>query len=415
MPIASGAARREWRSGWKLPVAAAVGDSMSGLQTYSIGSFLIALEAEFAWKRSEILLGLTLSGLIIAAANVFVGAIIDRFGPRRVGIAGVVATTSAFALLGTVNGSLVQWFALWTLIGLCSVWVQAVTWTNAVAARFDAGRGLAIGMTLAGGSAGGALLPIAASLLVLHLGWRHAFFAVAGLSALIVLPVLLRYFDDGRGRRASPGEPPPSEVRSLPGKTLGEGLRMPAFYRLLLTGGLFSFCATGIAVNLVPLLVETGASALRAASLASLIGVLAIAARLTVGYLLDRLPAVLVGAAMFTLPILGAALLMFGGANLAAQIVAVMTFGVMLGGEYDIIAYLATRHFGMRSFGALLGALVTALALGAAFGPYAAGAMHDHFGDYRLFLALAIALMVIGAVTLVGLRTPETLDPCELA
>jgi len=407
LPPAS-SAWQEWRSNWRLPVAAGLGDTLSGLPHYAIGAFVLPLQGAFGWSHSTVLSGLTLCGLIVAAGNMPVGMLIDRIGARLVGLVGIVVVTAAVALLGLADGSLTRWMLLWALVGVGTLLVQALVWTNAVAARFDAARGAALGVTLAGGSLGAAVFPLLATAMIATFGWQTGFPAIAAVCLFCVFPIVFLWFHDGRRRNASPaGAASAAQAEELPGLTLREGLRVPAFYRLLLAGGLFSLCAMGLTVNLVPLLVETGASPLRAASLAGLIGILGMASRLGVGYVLDRISPARVGATIFALPILGAGALLVAGDVFGAQLFAVVTFGIMLGGAYDIIAYLATRHFGLRNFGALLGALVTALALGAAVGPLAAAALRDQFGNYELVLCIAMALMAVCAVTLLGLREPS--------
>ncbi|MCK9564309.1 MAG: hypothetical protein M0R02_16465, partial [Bacteroidales bacterium] len=164
-------------------------------------------------------------------------------------------------------------------------------------------------------------------------------------------------------------------------------------------------------VHFVPILTDGGADPLSAAGMASLIGIFSIVGRLATGLLLDRFPGHFVGAAACLLPIVASALLLFDGTNPISQALAAIALGLTLGAEVDVIAYLATRHFGLRNFGALYGALVMALAMGTAFGPLAAGAVFDHFGSYAEFLILAAGLMTVSAISLLSLgHPPASLD-----
>jgi MFS family permease len=97
-------------------------------------------------------------------------------------------------------------------------------------------------------------------------------------------------------------------------------------------------------------------------------------------------------------------LLLFDGANPLSQAAAASIFGLTVGAEIDVIAYLAARQFGLKSFGSLFGGIVTALALGVAFGPLAAGAAFDRYGTYVPFLGLTMLLMAISSVALASLR-----------
>lgn len=91
---------------------------------------------------------------------------------------------------------------------------------------------------------------------------------------------------------------------------------------------------------------------------------------------------------------------------------AAAVLGLTVGSEVDVIAYLAARHFGLKNFGALYGALVMALSLGTSFGPLAAGAVFDRYASYARFLMLAMALMAVSAAALVSLGpTPTAVTP----
>ena len=126
--------------------------------------------------------------------------------------------------------------------------------------------------------------------------------------------------------------------------------------------------------------------------------------------MLDKYPGHLVGAAAFVIPILACVLLLFDGANPLSQAVAAAIFGLTLGSEVDVIAYLASKHFGLRNFGALYGVLQMALALGTAFGPLAAGAVFDRYESYAPFLMLTMVLMAASAIALTSLGpTPSKL------
>jgi MFS family permease len=128
-------AGQEWRRYWPLPVAAAVGYSMLGLQTYAIGPFVVPLEAEFGWSRAEVMMGLTLSNIVGVCVNLIIGMAVDRLGPRRVALSGLVVKAGAFALLATATGTILNWSLLWVLVAFGAMLVQSTVWSSAVASR----------------------------------------------------------------------------------------------------------------------------------------------------------------------------------------------------------------------------------------------------------------------------------------
>ncbi|PEG38877.1 MFS transporter [Mycolicibacterium duvalii] len=387
---------------------------MGVIHVYCLGAFMAPLQDEFGWSRAQASAGLTIVGMAAAVAALPIGLMVDRLGPRRVGLCGVTLMAATFALMGSATGSMVNWILLWALLSFASFWVQTTVWTSAVASRFEASRGLAFAVTLSGGSLAAAVFPPLATALIGIWGWRGAFVGLGLMWGALVLLTVALFFRGAQDERAGrAGEPPaaapgPVPVTApaveLPGVTLRAGLRSLTFYQLLLAAGLFAFTTLGVVVHLVPILRDAGAEPLAAAGTASLVGVFSIVGRLGVGLLLDRFPGRVVGAGAYLVPIAGSALLLFDGANPVSQTLAAALFGLTLGAEVDVIAYLASRYFGLRNFGGLFGGLVAALSLGTAFGPLASGATSDHFGSYAPFLVSTMVLMGVSSVALALLR-----------
>ena len=109
----------------------------------------------------------------------------------------------------------------------------------------------------------------------------------------------------------------------------------------------------GLLVHFVPLLNDLGADSIRAAEITSLLGLASVCGRIGVGLLLDRFSATLVTVATLLLAASGALLLYIFGLGFAP--LAVMLIGLAAGAEVDLIAYLCSRYFGVRSYGAIYG------------------------------------------------------------
>lgn len=408
----------EWKRYGLLPIAAAIGYSTMAIQTYGVGPFVVPLEQEFGWSRAQIMAGLTISNAFGVMLNFAVGVLADKVGPRRVGIAGVVVKSTAIMMLATASGTFLNWSMLWVLVALGAVLAQANVWASAVASRFDRGRGLAIAIALSGSSFCAAIIPILATWLIGEFGWRMAFAGLGLIWCAVALPVVLLLFrgrqDDIRTGRepvethmadaSLDGGAPKSAI--LPGMSIREGLRKPAFWSLLIASFSFAFYTMAVAPNLVPMLGEKGSSVAGAAQIASLVGIVSIIARISAGFLLDHFSARLLGTVVFLLPVFGCAIML--GENLSYLILAlgVISFGVTIGAEYDIVFYLVSRHFGLRSFASLMGGMLTAGAFGGAVAPVVTGWMHDIFGDYDPMLMVLMGLMAAGALA-IALIGPE--------
>jgi MFS family permease len=402
----------EWRSSFMLPVAAALGYSTSVIHIYGLGPYLEPLQTAFGWSRSQATVGLTIATFINAIFCVPIGALVDRLGPRVVGLIGIVSTSGAFALMGTATGDPTNWYFLWSVLAFATLPVQATIWTSAVASRFEVSRGFALAMTLCGASVGASVFPLLATSLINAYGWRTAFFIEGAIWATIAFPMLVFFF---RGARDAQGLSTRTAVaegsnrassRVVTGVSVSEGLRSFVFYRLFIASALFTFTIIALVVHFVPILKDRGAEPMVAAGIASLVGVFSIIGRIATGVLLDRFRASLVGAAVFLLPIGACLLLLFSGDRRIAQVVAAAVVGLTLGSEVDVIVYLTTRHFGLKNFGTLYGGLLTALSLGTAFGPLAAAAIYDRHGSYELFLMLTMICMGASGVALLTLPRP---------
>jgi MFS family permease len=394
-------AREEWRANPLLPVAAGLGYATSVIHIYGIGPFYGPTAAEFGWSRTEVTFGLTIATLVQAVGGVFIGLAVDRFGPRRFGVIGLVLLGLAFAALGSANGSLLNWYLLWGLIALAALPVQASVWTSAVASRFTASRGMAFAVTLCGASIAAGVFPPMATALIGALGWRAAFPVQAAVWLAIAFPVIFIFFhgryDKGRRQKT---EDLGSKPADLPGASLKEGLRSSVYHRLFVASLLFTFTIIALVVHFTAILGDAGASPMAAAGIASVIGWFSLAGRLGTGMLLDRLPASLVGAAVFMLPVAGCLLLLLGGGSFLAMAGASALIGLTLGAEIDVVVYLLTRHFGLRNFGGLYGGLLAALSIGTAIGPLAAAQFYDRTGSYAGFLWLALGFMAASSVAI---------------
>jgi MFS family permease len=315
-----------------------------------------------------------------------------------------------------VSSSVLNWQLLWILVGIGAVLAQANVWASAVASRFDRGRGFAIAVTLSGSSFCAAIIPIIATWLIGEFGWRMAFVYLGGGWMLVALPVVYLWFrgerdeqrEAAKRRPVAESEEPDEPVAELPGLSISEGLSRPAFWQLLIASFAFASYTMSVAPNLVPMLGEKGTTPATAAVLAGLVGVVGWIARVSAGFLLDIMSARLLGTFVFLLPVLGCGLLLGDAPSYAVLTACVVSFGITIGAEYDVVFYLVSRHFGLKSFASLMGGMLTVGAFGGAVAPFVSGWLHDSFGNYNPMLMVLMALMGAGALAIATMgRPPE--------
>lgn len=398
----------EWRTFGTLPFAAMFGYSVSVIHIYGIYPYILPITTEFGWSRAEFTGAFTLAILFQALCAVPLGMLVDRFGSRRLGLAGVVMLCAAFTMLGKASGGLVNWYLIWGLITLVALPVQATVWTSAVASRFTASRGMALAVTLCGASVAQFVFPPLATWLIGAYGWRTAFLGHGLIWLVIVLPFVFFYF---RGAKDQAPSLVPQPTVHHDSTTYAEGLRSTVYLRLFFASLAFTFTVVALNFQFMPILDGWGIEPTAAAWLASLIGLASIAGRLTTGWLIDRYRASWVGGSVFLLPVAAVLLLLFGRDFAVSPAAVAILLGLTLGAEVDVIVYLTTRFFGLRSFGALYGGLLAALSIGTAIGPLVASAIYDASKSYDRFFWLAIALLLASSVALFSLpRPPGTLD-----
>ncbi len=397
----------EWRAHGVLPVVAALGYATSVIHIYGLGPYIQPISESFGWDRADTTLGLLISTLIQAVMAVPIGMLVDRIGSRRLALFGVMTTCAAVALLGTATGSFSNWVMLWLVIAFASLPVQATIWMSAVASRFQAARGMALAVTLCGASVAQFLFPVIGNHLIEAFGWQKAFAIHAIGWAALLLPILYLFFRGAKDAPAPTQLSASSDVES--GMSLKQGLASPVFLRLLVVSLCLTFAMVGLNVHFFPLLTGAGVAKANAAYIVGLIGIFSLIGRLSTGYLLDRYSASKIGAGMFMLPAIGIGLLLFDPSQTNAVLASAL-FGLALGSEIDVIAYLTTRHFGLKNFGSLYGGILAALSIGTAIGPYIASRIFDATRNYDLFLQMGLAGMILSSLLALSLPQPPQLD-----
>ena len=122
-----------------------------------------------------------------------------------------------------------------------------------------------------------------------------------------------------------------------------------------------------------------------------------------VGHLLDIFPTHSVAFLIFLFPLFGLALMMQQDPGILALVIATAIFGATVGAENDVIIYLVSKYFGIRSFGALLGGINSIAAIAATIGPICAGWIYDRTGTYDMMLWVVGCIMGLGALGMFAL------------
>ncbi|NBC37093.1 MFS transporter [Novosphingobium sp. FSY-8] len=380
----TGAGRREFAMGWPMVLAAAFGVALGtmGMGFYSLGLFVKPLQAEFGWSRAAVSGAATFQQLGIFLSAPVVGLLADRIGVRPIALASYIAMPLALVALSHTGNSVVEWYALWLLVSLAGCGTAPTIWARAVSARFDAARGLALGLMLMGTGSAAVLAPALLGPVIAAHGWRTAAQIMAGVALVGGIAVSLMT---------------PRELRAADraARVSGRFERNRATWLLLAVGAALGLIVAGLIIHLVPMLVDRGMAPVQAASMAASLGVAVIVARVAVGWLFDRFHAPYVAALFLSLPVLSCVLLWAHGPVLPAALM----LGLAAGAEVDMLAFFTGRYARIENYGATYGWILGVFAAGAALGPLLVGYTVDATGNYDLALiASAVGLLAVVAV-----------------
>ncbi len=193
------------------------------------------------------------------------------------------------------------------------------------------------------------------------------------------------------------------ETRVLPGLTLKECMKEWRLWLLAVCLVPISYALGSVIPNLEQILGANGFDISDAVALAGLTGLAVLAGRLIGGILIDKFWAP--GVAFIFLASPAIALWMLASPDLDASTarIAILMIGFGAGVEYDFLAYLVTKYFGMRAYSAIYGFLYAFFALGTGFGPKIMAELAQDGTNWPNTLTTAGILLVIGSLPLLAL------------
>jgi predicted MFS family arabinose efflux permease len=389
----------EFRQGWRVVLASLVGIGLglSPVPFYTIGMLAPELARAFHWPFGKIMGGLTITSLTVLIASPLVGLLADRFGVRKVALASIVLFGCSFAAFSLSQGSLPLFYLTWGAVALGGAGTLPITWTRAVNNWFDMRKGLALGLSLLGTGLFGFFIKPICAWLIAHEGWRATYLVIGAMPVCISLPIAWLFFHDvGKQSRRT-------ETEIVPGLSFAEALRDWRFWVLAVAFVPISFAVGGPIPNMENILATQGFDKAGIATLVPFIGLSVIAGRIIGGWLIDRAWAPGVAFVLLSLPAIGCWLLAHGPIDYRTALFCIALIGFAAGVEYDLMAFLVARYFGMRSYATIYGSLYGCFALGAGVGPLFFGNAFDKTHSYGAMLMISCVILVMSALMLLTL------------
>jgi MFS family permease len=392
----------------------------TGIRT-SFAVFYAALLDEFGWSRGGAAGVQSVSYIIYLILAPLAGGLIDRFGPRRVILPGLVIMCAGLALCRYIS-SLFQFYLFFGVIVATGVtFISIAAYSPILAQWFEKKRGVAVGISVSGMGMGTFLLVPLTQYFISLWGWRTSFVVLAVLILVILFPLTLIFL---RRRPAELGLLPDGAVAGQPPRKRSVEVVDPVWagtdwtvkrifktgrYWALLTFAFMSITPVYLMVtHSVRFLVDKGIERMAAAFFLAMVGIVSLVFRIFWGWLSDRigrestftLGAIILSMAAWSLMLINVT----GIRNLA------YLFSLLLGMGWGVTAPMfisvAADLFQGKRFGLIYGILEGVIGAGCAFGAWFGGFIYDKTQSYQLAFLLC-AVFALASSIVVWLSAPR--------
>ncbi len=379
---------------WWVVVATVLGLIVGAgpINVFAFGVFLKPVTAELGVGRAELSSALTLHSLIGAIACPFFGWLLDRWGARRIMIPGVLLfalVTAGFALMRASPFAVT--YLIFACAGLLAPVQGPIPYSSVTAHWFDRQRGLALGIGMAGVGLGVALMPQLARVLIGAVGWRLAYVGLAAAVLLFAFVPVALFIREPPGLRTRAHR---ASAAALPGMPFAAAIRSPLFWGLGIAFFFDVMAINGTLTHVVALLTDRGMPLMAATGALSGAGLALLAGRTLSGWCLDRFRGAYVAVGFFVMPMIGIALLASGAGGIVPLLGAVAC-GLGIGAEVDLMAFFASRYFGLRDYAKIYGLMFGLFGFGTGIGPALSGASFDLFHSYVPIFVVYEAMLIV--------------------
>lgn len=405
--------KEEWSKGWKIVLSSmfGIGLGLSPLPFYTLAVLSKPIMAEFGWNLGEVLFTFTFLTAGVLVGGPVAGYLTDKYGARRVALISLVFLSIGMFSLSLLSGSLTQFYMIFFFMAVFGSGTLPITWTRAINNNFNVNRGLALGVALMGTGLFGFVAPSFTQFMIDTSGWRSAYVALAMLPLLVALPMAYVFFRD------------PLEEEALANKTTIDSSKIAGmqivdvfkdwrFYVIGLGFLLIGFAVSGLIQVLKYILEAQGYTDQMSASRfmgIGLIGLSVVFGRMIGGYLIDRFWAPGVAFGLLILPAVSCYIFYMPDSPIWMNSIAIIMIGFAAGVEYDIMAFLVSRYFGMKGYGRVYGILYGCFGMGAGLAPGYFGKLLDKDGQTQV-LIVASVLVVAGALSLLTIGKYREFD-----
>lgn len=394
--------------GWKIVACAFLIAVFGwGFGFYGIGVFLAELVERHGWATSSVASAVTVLYLAGAVLIAFVGNAFERFGPRRVVLAGISSMGAAAIGLTWITHPW-QLYVVFPLMAVGWAAMSGAALNIIVAPWFERRRGLAISIAFNGAAVGGVLVVPALVFLIGRIGFKAAVLSLVAVMVGVLTPLVLWLLVRGPEVLGLAPDGDPAAPRAT-GKTVSGSARRTRdfmrtwhFWSVALPFALGLTAQISIIIHQVSFLKPTLGTE-GAAWAVSLTSICAVLGRLAVGLFVDRVNRRAVIAGNFLLQATSIVLMLSASGPVLLYVACAM-FGLGVGNTTSLPSVIVQAEFPKAAFGQVVSTIIAINQFTYSFGPGLLGWLRDGFGSYDaafagcLMLQLAaVAILLFGA------------------
>ena len=375
-----------------------VGTSIGFVQ-YAFQAFVIPLEEEFGWSRTQINLSLSL-GIASSFIAPIAGRFLDKYGSTKIMSLSLLLVTLGFFMRGSMN----ELWQLYLSSILLYVGIPGATQLplgKLMGLWFPKIRGRMIGFTMAGNNFSAVVTVPIATFIILASGWRFAFYAL-GITTLIVLVLVLLFIKDDKNYNFEKKDKNESKKESEKDYELSDAIRTSAFWFLVSGMTLQQFARTTVVIQLVPHFVAKDIGVGLASSMMSAFGIFAVISKLISGWLSDLIPSRFILIIVVILQMIGIQFVLAERQELMWIGSSLMGLGI---GAMGVLGpAITTELFGLKRYSSIFGFINMPIAFPIIIGPIFSGIIFDRYKTYTLAFNLVELLLIISIISFIFVR-----------
>lgn len=381
----------------------------NGIVTLSLKRFYPSLIDVFSWSRAEVTRPVSVFYFALAFLTPIIGALLDRRNPKRIMLIGSFIILLGLALMGRIQ-NLNQFIGIYIILAIGLAGAGLISSMYILTKWFHKHRGKAVGILLVGGSLGGALFNKITGDAIDAIGWRDATLLLAGIGAVfMIIPWIFLVKNKPQDMGLYPdGEDSEPKINLVDGMSLAEAFKTPTLYLIFLATGILWFCIIGIQqhqdIYLQKELTIPSEVVTNVGSAFFLFGVLG---KLIFGFLSDRFNKKLVMAASIALLIVGLIFLRLMGTDPGnwSPYYYATTFGIAYSGVFTMIQIVVADLYYGKSYGKILGIVLTVDTLASVAGIMFLGKMSGVDGSYVPAFDIMAILCAVALISFMVVRT----------